>query len=81
MYGELQHNFACMGRLVCQGHFLSSGLTEDILSPMIAQLRVYDSRKGDIPAHILYLYYVQYNSDMNDKVQQTYLSILKLHFV
>ena len=48
MYGELQHNFACMGRLVCQGHFLSSGLTEDFLSPMIAQLRVYDSRKRDI---------------------------------
>ena len=82
MYRELQHNFACMGRLVCQGHFLNSGLTEDFLSPMIAQLRVYDSRKGDISStYPIPVLCVQYNSDMNDKVQQTYLSILKLHFV
>ena len=36
------------------------------------------------PANILYLYYVQYvqyKGYMNDTVQQTYVSILKLYFV
>ena len=51
----------------------------DFLSPMIAQLLEYNSRKGDISS--TYPIPVQYNSCINDTVQQTYLSILKLHFV
>ena len=72
----LRRNFTCIGWFVCQGHFLSSGWTGDFLSPMIAQLLVYNS---DISS--TYPIPVQYNSCMNETVQQPYLSILKLHFV
>ena len=64
------------------GTFPEFRIDGELLSPMIAQLHVYDSRKGDISStYPIPVLCIQYNSDMNDKVQQTYLSILKLHFV
>ena len=61
------------------GTFPEFRIDGGLLSPMIAQLLVYRSRKGDISS--TYPIPVHYNSCMNDTAQQTYLSILKLHFV